>query len=78
MPTELITVALAIVDKILEHMNIKAKRKYLDMWFDNEQDIRKERSKWPNSDDPKLENLYAKRQDIIKAAQTELQMASQK
>jgi hypothetical protein len=78
MPTELVTVALSLVDNLLEHLNIKAKRKYLDMWFQNEQEIRKERAKWPNSDDPKLESLYDKRQDIIKAAQTELQMATAK
>lgn len=75
---ELIALVLGLADNVLENMNIKASRKYLDLWFDNEQAIKKERDKWPNSDDSKLENLYAKRQDIVKAAQAELQLAAAK
>lgn len=75
---QLIVAVLGLTDSIFQQLNIKAQRKYLDLWFDNEEEIRAERAKWPNSDDPKLENLYAKKVDIVKAAQTELQMAVSK
>ncbi len=71
----LATACLGIIDKFLENQNIKAQRKYQDMWFKNEQQIKDERSKWPNSDDPKLERLYSNRQDILKAAEQEFEKA---
>jgi len=74
--TGLIALGLSLVDKILENLNINARRKYSDMWFKNEEEIRDERAKWPDSDDRKLEMLYDRRKDIARAAEAELLAAT--
>lgn len=68
-------IALALfemLDSVFQYAGIKAKRKYRDIWFENEQAIKDERAKWPVSNDRKLEDLYANRKIVVDLARAEM------